>query len=510
MALPKEPRQKMINLMYIVLTALLALNVSSEILNAFKTVNNSLLTANGTIDQKNMQIFRSFQQKLNDPTTAERARIWYPKADVAGKMSDSMITYIDKLKMDVLNAAGYNPKDGTYKEDDLEASTHVMSDPGTKGEELRQKLTAFKNNILAIDPQIAAQFTKELPIDLSMPKTNNRSSKNSWSSAYFNMTPTIAAITILSKFQNDVKNSEAMVVDFCHRKVGEVQLVYDVFSAFAGTNSQYLMPGQELQITAGVGAFSKAAQPTISIDGAPVQLNDSGYATYKTTVSSPGNYTKRVKITFKKPDGTISEVDKDVPYTVGLPTGASVSADAVKVLYIGLQNPLTISAGNVGAERVKASIDNGSLSTGPQPGKWISEPRTPGKANITVYVDGKPLPAPFEFRVKTVPDPDAMVGASGGGTMGVNDFKAQAGVRAELDNFVFEGVQFTVTSFTMVFTGAGFPELQYRQVNGNRFDNVRDLIEHCKPGTTVTIDEIHASGPGGSRKLTPIVFNLHG
>ena len=78
-ALPKEPRQKMINMMYLVLTAMLALNVAAEILNAFKTVNESLMTANATIDAKNQDIFKSFQQKLNDPKTAERARIWEPK-----------------------------------------------------------------------------------------------------------------------------------------------------------------------------------------------------------------------------------------------------------------------------------------------------------------------------------------------------------------------------------------------------------------------------------------------
>src|ERR671930_2678733 len=102
MALPKEPRQKMINLMYLVLTALLALNVSAEILNAFKTVNNSLLTANGTIDAKNTDLFTSFNQKLKDPTTADRAKQWYPKADAAKKLSDDMINYIEGIKMDIM------------------------------------------------------------------------------------------------------------------------------------------------------------------------------------------------------------------------------------------------------------------------------------------------------------------------------------------------------------------------------------------------------------------------
>src|SRR5207249_2892295 len=101
MALPKEPRQKMINLMYLVLTALLALNVSAEILNAFKTVNNSLLTANSTIDVKNSDLFNSFKKKLNDSTTAHRAREWFPKAQQAQILADGMISYLNELKMDI-------------------------------------------------------------------------------------------------------------------------------------------------------------------------------------------------------------------------------------------------------------------------------------------------------------------------------------------------------------------------------------------------------------------------
>ena len=321
------------------------------------------------------------------------------------------------------------------------------------------------------------------------------------------MVPTVAALTILSKFQNDVKNSEAMVVDFCHRKVGEVEVVYDQFQAFAGTNATYLMPGQEFDITAGIGSFSSKAQPTVTIDGQNIPIGPDGAALYKSTVSSPGAYTKHVVITFKKPDGTLSTITKDIPYTVGNPTGATVSADAVKVLYIGLKNPLTIQGGGVGAERVNATMDNGSLSKGSQPGQYIAEPSKAGTANITVIVDGKAV-ATDKFRVKDVPDPIAMIGASKGGHMKANDFKAQVGVRAELENFVFEGVQFTVTGYTIVFNGAGFPDLKFRQVRGNTFNEVQDLINQCRPGTTVTLDEIKASGPGGARDLVPIVFNL--
>src|SRR4030095_11054159 len=115
MALPKEPRQKMINLMYLVLTALLALNVSAEILNAFKTVNNSLTTASSTIDQKNNNIFKSFQAELADPSTAERAKYWEPKAKQAKAMADEVVNYIEGLKTKVIQAADYDPETKEYK-----------------------------------------------------------------------------------------------------------------------------------------------------------------------------------------------------------------------------------------------------------------------------------------------------------------------------------------------------------------------------------------------------------
>src|SRR5215470_5166873 len=105
MALPKEPRQKMINLMYLVLTALLALNVSAEILNAFVTVNTSLGTANATINTKNQQLLSSFEELKKDPKTAERANKWAPFASQAQSLSDQMITYIEGVRMEILKAS---------------------------------------------------------------------------------------------------------------------------------------------------------------------------------------------------------------------------------------------------------------------------------------------------------------------------------------------------------------------------------------------------------------------
>ncbi|MFN5136565.1 MAG: gliding motility protein GldM, partial [Chitinophagaceae bacterium] len=484
MALPKEPRQKMINLMYLVLTALLALNVSAEIINAFKVVDNSLVKTNSVVGSSTQTIMKSFEEKLTDPTSAEKARIWKPKADKALEFTKDVYDYIESLKLKIKVEAGFNPSDpnSTFKEDNIDIATRIMDKQG-EGEKLKKKLEEYKTKILAIDDSIGREFAKTIPINLELPKLVNQSmGKVTWASAYFHMTPTVAALTMLSKFQNDVKTTENRIVNEFHNKIGQVVVRFDTYEPIVGANSTYLFPGQELQISAGIGAFSKNALPQVTIGGRAVPLNDQGIAVYKTAVGAGGGSVP-VVIRYKDQDGKDQVRETKIDYTVGTPTGAFVSAEKVKVLYIGLDNELAVTGGSVGDEKVNVSINNGSLRK-IGPGRYVSSPSSPGNAVVTVNADGKS--SQFTFRVKTVPDPVAMVGKSKGGIMSVSEFKAQLGVRADLENFVFEGVQFTVTSFTLYCTGAGFPDPQYRTVNGNSFEAVRDIINKCKPGTTVT------------------------
>jgi gliding motility-associated protein GldM len=385
-----------------------------------------------------------------------------------------------------------------------------MTYPGKEGKVLHDKLQSYKDALLEIDPLIKSQFQNSLPIDLTIPKTNNKANQKDWAASYFYMTPSIAAKTILSKFKNDVKNSEAMIVDYCYQQVGAVQQVFNTYEPLVGQSSNYLMPGQELTITAGIGAYNNSSEgrPSVTIDGVSVPLNANGVAEYKMTAGASGTYTKNVIVSyFNQATNRKEQLSYPLTYSVGSPTGASVSADAVKVFYVGLDNPISVSGGNVGDEKVKVGMTNGSL-TKTAPGKYIVRPGKAGTpAVVTVNADGKP--STFEFKVKDVPDPVAKVGINKGGRMKVNDFKAQQGVRADLENFVFEGVKFNVTGYTIVLTGAGFPVLQYQDVKGSSFAPINDMIEKCKNGSTVTIDNIAANGPGGTRYLPPIVFNLY-
>src|ERR1700733_11973449 len=149
MSLPKEPRQKMINMMYLVLTALLALNVSAEILNAFKTVNNSILKSNLVVTDKNNLTYKSFQEKLHDPQTAALAQEWAPRAAAVQKLSKDIYDYIDVLKNELIDESSPSMKDGMkeYNEASLDAATRLFDTKG-EGRKLYTSLIAYKANLL--------------------------------------------------------------------------------------------------------------------------------------------------------------------------------------------------------------------------------------------------------------------------------------------------------------------------------------------------------------------------
>jgi len=493
--------------MYIVLTALLALNVSSEILNAFKTIEQSLNSASNIIERKNADIYKSLKTKLADPKSAEKAAIWAPKAEQAHAYADAMYTYVESLKQELKMESGLKTKNGKeeYKEDDLDATTRLFlnSKSGeSKGKDLYNKLVQFKANLAAIDPLIAKEVIPNLPLDLSIPTTSSIAGKGDWAYAYFNMTPSVAAITILTKFQNDIRNSEAQVAEFCHKEIGEVELVYDQFNAFAASNSQYLMSGEELVITAGVGAFSSAAKPTISIDGVVVPVGVDGSAMYKSVAgATPGVQRKRVRISFLKPNGETAVVEKEVQYTVGTPSGLVVSTDKTRVFYKGLDNPLSITGGG-GGEKINVTVEGAGASIRKvSSGQYIVTSTQTGTAVVTVN-DGKQTQK-LAIPVRRIPDPIAIVGGSAGGNMPAAKFRAQGGVIADLRDFVFEGVKFNVLSYIVIATGKGFDEPDFAEVNGPAFSGgATSLIRRCQAGTSVTIGEIKVSEPGGgSRKL---------
>lgn len=504
MALPKEPRQKMINMMYLVLTALLALNVSAEILNAFKTVNTSIDNANLVLKGNNEVIYSSFAEKIKDPKTQAKAEIWKPKADQAAALAKKMFDRIEELKERIKTASGLKPgaADSTGYESNLDGPTRVMDQQG-EGEKLHDELAKLKEDFLNIDPEIKKEFATKLPIDLSIPKSQTGNKNPSWTTNYFHMTPAIAAITILNKFQNDVRNSENQIVTYCHNKIGEVAVRFDKFGFVGGLSSSYLMPGEKLQVYAGLGATSSGAAPSITINGKPVAASADGIATTEFPVGSSG--AANVVIRYKDQDGIDKTITKTLEYTVGQPSGVAVSADKMNVLYIGVDNPLTITAG-VGAEKVNATFSGGSISR-VSGAKWVAKPKTPGEHNINVIVEGKSTPV--RYRVKYLPDPASFVANKRGGPIPAAELKAQGGVIARLLDSDFEAA-YKVTSYNVGAVGGKYPVYQTSANEGNRWNgSAATIINNATPGTSIFFDNIKVVGPDGrTRDLPQMSFQL--
>ena len=501
--LPRDPRQKMINVMYLVLTAILALNVSNEVITAFKVVDKSLMTSNDVISKGNETLYSSLEAKLNDPTSAEKARIWEPKAMEARKLSADMYNYLDSLKLELKKAADLHIKaDGTedYREDNLDASTRMFETNGV-GKLLEKRLDQYKDQMLKLDPSIDAQFRSNFPvstvIDSSM-KSREGKIKD-FTQTYFYMTPTVAALTMLSKFQNGVKNAESQIVTYCHNQIGAVKVIYDQFAALVGQSSNYVMPGQKIDITAGVGAYSKAAAPTVTIGGANVPVGPDGRALYSITASGAGSHSLPVVVTYTKPDGTKESKSFPLEYTVGTPGGTAVMLDKMNVFYIGVDNPITISSGT-GWDKTKVSMSGGSLIPAGGAGKYQVKVTSLGKASITVNADGKVNT--YDFRIKNVPDPILMVGPNDGGRVQSVVFKNQRFARAELRDFIYD-YHYNIISATVYFSGANFSNVTTATISGGNMSSLESYLSRCVPGTSINFDNVRVQGPGGPVKSIP-------
>jgi gliding motility-associated protein GldM len=509
MALPKEPRQKMINLMYLVLTALLALNVSAEILNAFKTVDNSLNRTNTTIANSTNDIMTSFKEQLADEKTRVKAAQWYPKAEQAQRLSAAMYNYIEQLRERIKKEAGYDPAkngDSTYKEDNQDIATRIMVKEG-EGAKLKQELLKYRNAMLALDPKVKEEFEKTLQVDVSMPVVQNKNNKT-WEDAYFNMVPTVAAITMLRKFQNDVRTTENRVVGFLHEQVGKVIVRYDAFEAIVGQNSKYLMPGQELEITAGLGAFSKSKLPTVSIGGRPITLNEKGMAVYKTPTNAIGSFKVPVTVAFTDQDGNPQTRTYDVEYTVGQ-SNAAIALPQMNVMYVGIDNQVLISGGGVGAEKITARITSGNGSISGSGGKFVARVNAGADVVVTAYADNKVLGS-SSFRVRNVPRPQAIVGVyESGSRVSKGAFAAQSGVGAGIKDFPLD-LKYTVESFELVADDPDGDVIPI-QCQGNTFNpRAKAAIQKVPSGGMVTIENIRCRYPDGTVKsLPPLLYTLN-
>jgi gliding motility-associated protein GldM len=371
---------------------------------------------------------------------------------------------------------------------------------------LRQKLEAYKKDV----SDLMGKYAKDMgaiPIDVTPPQTKESGEKLSWQMAYFHMVPEVAALTILNKFDNDVKNTEAMCMDRLAKEAVSVEVTLDKFEPLVSSKSSYVLVGDKYEATIGLGAYSTAIVPEVYVGGTRIEVKD-GKATYTANASSAGTFKVPTLVKIPKRSGGFEEAKGELEYTVGVPAGAAVMLDKMNVIYIGVENPITISSG-AGDEKTSVIPSGGGISLAKAgPGKYIAKATTPDlKCNIKVSVkDGKT--SDFPMRVKRIPDPVPTLGGKlRGGNAQPGTLKAQTGIVPVLDNFDFEA-RFNVESYDMVFASKG--EIYRASAQGPLFSSqMLTFIGRAKPKDVIYLEEIKVRGPDGTpRKIGQIVFTV--
>lgn len=279
-------------------------NRSETELAIFKALDESLMNSNNTITRSNETIYASLHQKLTDPQTSYNAGIWEPKAKLIKDLSDSFIGYIQKLK------------DQLRKENDEELVTAFFIEKG-KGKELHDKMKQYKRNILAIDNELDSIFHDKLMLTTISFDTSNNVEQD-FTKTFFANTSTIAALSLLSKFQNNIKNLENEMILYCHGKCIFTGLICTFTSAIIAQSSSYVRAGENIEITAGVGYFSwRETKPEITINGKNVKLNETGVAVYKVRASNKeGKHFVTVRVNYIDQDWKEQTIERKVEYTV--------------------------------------------------------------------------------------------------------------------------------------------------------------------------------------------------
>ena len=520
MSIPKEPRQIMINLMYLVLTAMLALNVSNEILHAFKIINNSIGRSNESIDGKNVETLGSLQGNEDMKGHYDRVHPYNVKAKEVHEKSLEAYKYLEAWKEKIVKeSGGYDAdKPGEIKrEDNIDASTHLLVEE-KGGNEVKAKLEEIRTYMLSqINPKEGKEvFAQKFPLQVVAPPKSEDNPSGDWSFGTFHNVPTLAAVTLFSKLQNDVRSSEQIILTELAKEADAGPMKFDAIKAIAVSNTSYVLAGQPVEASILLAAYNTAAVPIITSSNGAVKV-EKGVGTWKGTASGTGLQTISGKLSVVL-DGRVETQDWKFQYMVGS-AGGSVQLDKMNVFYIGVPNPITVTAAGYSLEDVYINIPGATTATTGK-GKYdVTVPLSLMGQKVMASIMAKTATGPKEvgkqeIRVKRIPDPIAKVGGKAGTiVMPANVFRAQQGVIAVLEGFDFD-TKFTVTSFEFSYFKRGKDYQPLGVVNGPVFRTNAQVGKYMDNlssiGDQVFLDNIKAKGPDGTtRSLGSIIIKLN-
>lgn len=499
--------------MYIVLTAMLALNVSGDVLNGFNQVHDGLARTNENMATKNdIQYLYLQELYVKNPV---KVGPWLEKSEQLRNYTISLLTEIDSLKNEIaIQADGKHGNPDNLKNlDDLEASAVTMLNPVTrKGTLLKNNIETFRNSVSSL---INDSIKRKAVLDI-LATDNPGNSNITWEESMFDNMPAIAALTMLTKLQNDIRESESEALSniLTNVDIGDVRV--NELNPYVIPVSNMVMRGGKYMADVVLAAVDTTQRPKVYVNG---NMIENGRLNIGAATTGTHEYSGYIEV--MRGDGTIDRKPFSSTYTVMEPM-ATVSATLMNVLYAGIANPVSISVPGVAMNMVDASVTNGSLTrTGDS---WIVKPSQTGKdAVITVFatIDGqRQQVGSMTFKVRPLPDPSPYISIKDSQGNMINYkgspkriSKAQLlgveSLEAAIDDNLLN-VSFTVISFSTVFfdsMGNGIPEVS----NGNTFSaRQKEQIRRLKPGSRFFISNVKAKGPDGiTRDISPMEVSLN-
>jgi len=497
------PRQKMINLMYVVLMAMLALNISTEVLNGFSIVEESLNRTTANSSTENAAIYAAFNEQMQK--NPEKVRQWFEKATTVKSMSDSLYSLAQQLKLAIVREA--DGKDGDVADiknkDNLEAASTVMLAPGIgKGKLLHDAINGYRERILAMVTDsvqrciIASNLSTEVP---------HKTLGKNWQEYMFEDMPVAAAVTLLSKLQSDVRYAEGEVLHTLVSNIDVKDIRVNKLSAFVIPESRTVVQGDRYSAQIVMAAVDTTQQPEIYIGGRRMNLANN---TYTFNVGGVGEHSFGGYITMRNGNGELIRRDFTTKYNVVAPS-ATVSADLMNVLYAGYDNPMSISIPGVPLSAVQASMSGGSFRSQGM-GHFIARPSAVGQ-DVTISVSanqgGRTRPmGKFTFHVRKLPDPIAYIAVGTdrfkGGNLNKASLLGANGISAAIDDGLLD-IQFKVVSFETVFFDNMGNAVPAASDGANFSARQKEQFRKLSRGKRFYISRVTAVGPDGLTRRLP-------
>ncbi|MDR1112155.1 MAG: gliding motility protein GldM [Bacteroidales bacterium] len=529
---PETPRQRMIGMMYLVLTAMLALNVSKNILDAFSIIDEATVVS---IENTERSLNTDYNFLVRQKALKGEEKIGVPlqKVTQLQQLSDEMVKYVEKIKTDLLDVVdgGALNKEGKPKsikdiggKEEISKTTNFIFNSGL-AKQLKDKITTYKSAILAFvdKPEQRTKLSESVGLIVDGDYYNNDDKKETWEAHNFNGTILAATVTMLNKTINEVRSAQSVIsksiiddIEGDNFKFDKVkgQSIPDSRMVFRGSgyNADIIVAAYDSKIPA--KAFYKMGVDTLtSEEGAtPIESVD-GIVKLNIPAGSIGEQRYAGFIRIIGPDGTPVDYPFKDKYTVVEPL-AVIAADNMNVLYAGIENPVTTSSPGIASDKISLNVEGCAVSKA-GPGKFNVRPSESsiGKTvTATSSANGDRSTQSLgtqTFRVKRVPDPQAKLGSISAGRKTKQEILANPFVVAKMDESFVYDLKWQINSFQVSIIERGMEDGPY-SAQGNQLPaNVVAKIRNAAPRTVIQITGIRASSTVlPARPLNDIMISI--